>query len=86
LGLLASKAERVEDEMLIAAAYSLADQLGEEELLTGSLYPPLSKIRQVSHTIACRVAQVVFDMGLTKKRRPRNLEERVEKMMYNPKY
>lgn len=86
LGLLASKAERVEDEMLIAAAHSLADQLSDDDLSSGSLYPPLNKIRQVSHTIACRVAQVVFDMGLTKKRRPRNLEERVEKMMYDPRY
>ncbi len=86
LGLLASKAQRVDDELLIVAAETLAAQVTEEELTSGTIYPTLRKIRSVSHSIACRVAQAVYDLGLTKKRRPRNLEERIEKMMYNPKY
>ncbi|NNC82842.1 MAG: NAD-dependent malic enzyme [Flavobacteriales bacterium] len=86
LGLIASKAQRVEDEMLIAAARALADQLESTDLEQGSLYPPLNRIREVSHVIASRVAQTVYDMGLTTKRRPRNLEERIEKMMYDPEY
>jgi malate dehydrogenase (oxaloacetate-decarboxylating)(NADP+) len=86
LGLLASKAQRVDDELLIVAAETLAFQVTDDELATGTLYPSLRKIRQVSHAIACRVAQVVYEMGLTKRRRPRNMEQRIRKMMYDPRY
>jgi len=86
LGLLASKAQRVDDELLIVAAETLAAQVTDDELASGTLYPSLRKIRGVSHAIACRVAQVVYDMGLTKRRRPRNMEQRIRKMMYDPRY
>ncbi|MCL4166827.1 UNVERIFIED_CONTAM: hypothetical protein GTU68_055126 [Idotea baltica] len=86
LGLLASRAQRVDDELLIVGAETLAAAVTDAELASGTLYPSLRKIRDVSHSIASRVAQVVFDMGLTKKRRPRNLEERIRKMMYDPRY
>ena len=86
LGLLVSKAQRVDDQLLLAAAETLADQVTQEDLDQGKLYPSLKNIRQVSHAIACRVANLVYEMGLTKKRRPTNLEDRIRKNMYDPKY
>jgi len=86
LGLLVSKALRVDDQLLIAAAETLAAQLTEEELEQGKLYPSLKNIREVSHAIACRVANLVYEMGLTKKKKPNNMESRIRKNMFDPKY
>jgi len=86
LGLLVSKADFVHDDLLIAAAETLAAQLSEEELKTGTLYPSLRNIREVSHAIACAVADIVFEKKWTKKRRPSNMEDRIRKMMYDPRY
>jgi malate dehydrogenase (oxaloacetate-decarboxylating)(NADP+) len=86
MGLLVSKAKGVNDQLLLAAAETLADQVTEEDLAQGKLYPSLKNIRQVSHAIACRVANLVYELGLTRKRRPTNLEDRIRKNMYDPKY
>jgi malate dehydrogenase (oxaloacetate-decarboxylating)(NADP+) len=86
MGLLVSKAKGVNDQLLLAAAETLADQVTEADLAQGKLYPSLKNIRQVSHAIACRVANLVYELGLTRKRRPTNLEDRIRKNMYDPKY
>jgi len=86
LGLLASKATRVHDDLLIASAETLAAQLTQEELDRGTLYPSLRNIREVSHAIACAVADIVYTRKWTKKRRPANMEDRIRKMMYDPRY
>lgn len=86
LGLIISGAIRVEDELFIAAAETLASMVSGEELASGTLYPSLKKIRKVSHAIACKVAEEVFKLELTKKKKPKNLEERIRKSMYDPRY
>jgi malate dehydrogenase (oxaloacetate-decarboxylating)(NADP+) len=86
LGLIMSYAERVEDELFIAAAETLASMVSDEELASGTLYPSLKKVRSVSQAIASKVAEEVFKLGLTKKKQPRNLGERIRKSMYDPHY
>lgn len=65
LGVIASGARRVIDEMFLVAARALAHQVSYADLAQGHVYPPLARIRDVSATIAVQVAQVAYDQGLT---------------------
>ena len=86
LGVIASKARRVTDEMFLAAARSLADQTTQADLDQGSLYPPLAEVRAVSARIATAVADVAYARGLTSKRRPKDVLADVRAQMYDPAY
>lgn len=86
LGVLASGAKRVTDEMFLAAARALADQVTKADLEQGSLYPALSRIRDVSAHIAAAVADVAYRRRLTSRGRPRNLLSYVRAQMYDSRY
>ena len=86
LGVLASGARRVTDAMFHAAADRLAGLLSAEDLAAGSLYPPLSSIREVSAAIGEAVAAVAWDDGLTDRPRPADIGAWVRAAMYEPRY
>jgi malate dehydrogenase (oxaloacetate-decarboxylating)(NADP+) len=86
LGILASEAYRVTDEMFAAAAKSLDEQVTAEDLKMGRIYPSLSRIREVSVNIALAVAKVVFARGLTAMREPDDLLGHIKSTMYDPTY
>jgi malate dehydrogenase (oxaloacetate-decarboxylating)(NADP+) len=86
LGVLASEASRVTDEMFTAAAKSLNDQVTAEDLKIGRIYPALSRIREVSANIAVAVAGVVFERGLTKMPKPADLPGHIQSTMYEPDF
>jgi malate dehydrogenase (oxaloacetate-decarboxylating)(NADP+) len=64
LGVIASRARRVTDEMFSVAARTLAGLVTEDALAEGRLFPPLSAIRAVSFEIACAVARIAVERGL----------------------
>jgi malate dehydrogenase (oxaloacetate-decarboxylating)(NADP+) len=76
----------VTDEMLLAAAQSLADQADEATLRTGALLPPLERIREVSLRIALAVARVAIDAGLAGRKTLSELEPCLRDRMYRPDY
>jgi malate dehydrogenase (oxaloacetate-decarboxylating)(NADP+) len=86
LGVVASGARRVTDEMFLAAARTLARQTTRIDLAQGSLYPPLARIRDVSAHIAAAVAEVAYARKLTARRRPANVVAYVRSQMYDPRY
>jgi malate dehydrogenase (oxaloacetate-decarboxylating)(NADP+) len=86
LGAIAVKARRVTDAMFMAAARTLAEQVGAEDLAQGSLYPPLAQVLEVSARIAAAVASVAFDDGLAGIERPADLLAHVREQMYDPRY
>jgi malate dehydrogenase (oxaloacetate-decarboxylating)(NADP+) len=86
LGVTAIGARRVTDEMLLAAAQSLADQADEATLRTGALLPPLERIREVSLGIAVAVARVAIDAGLAGRETPAELTPLLRDRMYRPDY
>jgi malate dehydrogenase (oxaloacetate-decarboxylating)(NADP+) len=83
LGVIVSGASRVTDEMFMAAANELAAQVRDEDLRKGSVYPPLSSIREVSAHIAAATAAVAYRSGLARGAQPANLLEAV-RSMYEP--
>mmetsp|Transcript_5924 Transcript_5924/g.9238 ORF Transcript_5924/g.9238 Transcript_5924/m.9238 type:complete len:590 (+) Transcript_5924:365-2134(+) len=56
LGLIAAKATTIPDDLLYVSAKTLAEQVSEEDLDNGSMYPPIEDIRKVSANIAAKVA------------------------------
>ena len=75
LGIIASGATRVTDEMFLAAAHALADMMEYKNLERGTLYPALAEIRNVSKRIALAVALEVYNSDLASQPRPENLAE-----------
>ena len=86
LGAIACGATRIIDEMLLAAAHTLAAQVTLADLDQGSLFPPLANIREVSTQIAVAVAEVAYQRGLAAKPRPADVLGHVRKQMYDPHY
>lgn len=86
LGAIACNAKSIDDRMFLAAAESLANQVSQENLDAGTLYPPLSDIRVVSLNIAVAVAEKAFEAGLSQSPRPDDLTAEIKAMMYEPDY
>jgi len=87
LGVLCAEIKTIPDELLEVAAKSLAAQVSEADLKTGSLFPPLSEIRNVSAKIAADVAARAYDLGLAQlSPRPADLVAYCTSQMYSPKY
>jgi len=86
LGVIVSKARRVTDDMFMAAARTLAARVDDADLAQGSLYPALSRIREVSAAIATAVAESAYAGGLAGKPRPADVLADVKSQMYDPRY
>lgn len=86
LGVLACGSQRVTDEMFFVAAKTLASEVSEDNLEHGSVYPPLSKIREVSVKVAAAVAEVAYQSNLATKPRPDDLPAYIKSQMYEPRY
>ena len=86
LGAIVSGARMVTDEMFLAAAHSLADQVTDADLERGRIYPSLRRIREVSALIARDVAKIAYDRGLTNKDEPEDILAEIHEYMYQPVY
>jgi malate dehydrogenase (oxaloacetate-decarboxylating)(NADP+) len=86
LGVIASGARLVTDEMFMAAAHTLANCVTEADLAQGSLYPALPRIREVSAQIGAAVASVAYQNGLTNGAAPNDVLGLVQAQMYDPHY
>jgi malate dehydrogenase (oxaloacetate-decarboxylating)(NADP+) len=86
LAIYATRAKRVSDEMFIEAASAVADQVPEDMLKQGLLYPLQSNILEIEIKTAIRVAKLVFDSGLARVDRPDDLEAFIRGQVYKPEY
>ncbi len=86
LGVIASGSTRVTDEMFAAAAATLADEVSKDDLVQGLIFPPLSKIKDVSAKIAVAVARMAYDLNLATVPRPADLDAFIRSQMYDPTY
>ena len=86
LGVLASGARRITDEMFLVSAKALSETVNKSNLKQGMLYPPLSSIRSVSKKISIEVAKHAYKANKTSEQEPSNVGDHIDKMMYLPEY
>jgi len=81
-----TEAKRVTEEMFIVAAQAVAEQVTEENLAAGLIYPPQSRILNASLHVAERVATYIFDKDLARVPRPRDVGALIRARAYRPTY
>ena len=87
LGAVFAGATSIPDTMFLTAARTLADLISEKDLEAGTLYPPLTRIRQISAAIATTVVERALDDGIARLDPvPEDLRSAIEATMYDPSY
>jgi malate dehydrogenase (oxaloacetate-decarboxylating)(NADP+) len=86
MAVFATEATRVTEEMFMVAAKAVAEQVTEENLATGLIYPPQSQILDASLHVAEGVAAYIFDKGLARVPRPDDIRSLVRARAYRPVY
>lgn len=86
MAIFATEAKRVSDEMFIEAARAVADQVPDELLKQGLLYPLQANVLETEIRTAARVASLVFDSGLAGVDRPDDMEAFIRSKVYKPEY
>lgn len=86
LGVIASGARRVTENMLMAAANALADCSPKLQNPEADLLPDLSQIQQISKIIALKVAQTAMHDEIAPKMSLIELEQKIEDNFWKPEY
>jgi len=86
MAIFATQAKRVTDEMFIEAGQAVADQVPPDLLKQGLLYPLQSNILETEIQTAARVAKLVFDSGLARVERPKDMVAFIRQHVYTPEY
>lgn len=86
LGVIASKARIISDEMLMAASNALADASPMVTDPNGELLPPLTEIGRLSRKIAFAVAKVAMAQELALTIPDELLEQRIENNFWKAEY
>jgi len=84
LGCVVSQATRVTPGMFGAAARALAAAVDDEMLKIGALYPPISRVRDISHAVAHAVAEQAISEGAAGA--IVDVEHDIDQMMWRPTY
>lgn len=86
LGLVVSSPRIVPQSVFLSAAEALSKIVSEDDLENGSLFPSLTKIREVSQSIAAAVAEQCFTAGVASVPKPDDLSKAIQEAMYKPVY
>jgi len=86
LGVLASRARRVTDGMLTAAALALSEFVDKGRLAQGGLYPRMDKIRVASKQVSVAVIRQAQKEGMASEQLPEDLEGYLEARMWRPEF
>ena len=86
MAVFATEATRVTEEMFIIAAKAVAEQVTDQSLATGLIYPPQSQIFAASLHAAARIAEYIFDKNLARVERPKDIAALIRSRVYRPAY
>jgi len=86
LGSLLARARHVSDAMISAASEALAEQVSQEELDQGMLYPDIGRLRQVSRVVAAAVMRSASGDGIGDALEETQIQARLDAAIWNPVY
>ncbi|KAL8191185.1 UNVERIFIED_CONTAM: NADP-dependent malic enzyme, mitochondrial [Gekko kuhli] len=87
LGVIACGVRHISDDIFLLTAQSIAEDVTEENLTEGRLYPPLSTIRDVSFKIAVKIVDYAYKHNLASwYPEPEDKEAFVRSLIYSPDY
>jgi malate dehydrogenase (oxaloacetate-decarboxylating)(NADP+) len=86
MAVFATEATRVTDAMFIVAARAVAEQVTDQNLATGLIYPPQSRIFEASLHVATRVAEYIFEQKLARVSPPADIAAHIRSCAYRPVY
>ncbi len=86
LGIIASGARRVTDQMFVVAARVLSEFSPALEDESAPLYPPLEIVREISREVALAVALEAQRAGLARNSNLEQLKQRIREKMWQPHY
>lgn len=86
LGVIAAQAQRVTNEMFIAAARALSECSPARQSATASLYPKVENVREVSRRVALAVGLAAQQASVAEQTSAAELERRVTATMWPPHY
>lgn len=86
LAIYASRPKFVTDEMFIEAARATADQVTDNQLKMGILFPPQNNVLDTEVRTAERVAELAFERNLTRVNPPKDINAWLRAMLYKPEY
>jgi len=86
LAAYATRTTRITDEMFVEAAKATADQVTDEQLKKGLLFPPQSNILEAEVRTAVRIAALVFKRNLARVDQPKDINAWLRAMLYKPQY
>lgn len=74
------------DEIFIEAARATADQVTDEQLSKGMLFPAQAEIQKSSHITAVKSAERIFELGLARVEKPASVDKLITSTEYTPIY
>lgn len=86
LAMLAGQLDRAESAMFLDAAWALASCVSDDELISGLLYPPISRLRDVAVAVATAVIAGAIGRAGTGPEERVEIEARVRQAMWEPAY
>lgn len=86
LGVIASGARRVSDEMFVAAARALSELSPAQRDPGAALLPPLGQVREASRHVALAVARQAQRAGLAPACPEEELARKIDARMWTPRY
>jgi malate dehydrogenase (oxaloacetate-decarboxylating) len=86
LGAVVAEATHITEEMFLVAARALADQVSQERLDVGALYPPVQSLADISRAVAVAVATEAVASGVAGVRPGTDLAATVDEAMWWPAY
>lgn len=87
LGVLTAGIHHIREELFIIAAEVVANNVSDEDLAKGALYPPLGAIRECSLQIACKIMEYAYaERMATVYPEPEDKRKFIESQLYNYNY
>ncbi|CAF2624737.1 unnamed protein product [Rotaria sp. Silwood2] len=87
LAVVTCRIRHIPEEIFYIAAKTLSDLVTEEDLAIGLVYPSIEKIRDVSRSIAVKLADYAFDNNLASLYpKPNDMDEFIKSNQYTAEY